>query len=69
MTIGVDVPPVEHEQEALLLMFHHLKLAAAYFEATPLDIDLADLPDVHSKTAMWRWLESMDALYPQEEAD
>ena len=35
MSLNIDAYPVENEQEALVLMTHHLQLAAAYFEATP----------------------------------
>jgi hypothetical protein len=61
-TIGVDVPPVT-EQEAVAFMFHHLKLAAAYFEATPTEIRT---PDHFSASAMRMWLEAMESLYPEE---
>jgi hypothetical protein len=67
MSINVNVPPVEDEQAALALMFHHLALAAAYFEATPQDISVDDVPDVFSKTAIMWWLQGMEALYPGDD--
>ena len=67
MSINVDVSPVDDEEEALLLMFHHLKLAATYFEATPSVIN--DVPETFHTSAMWAWLQAMDDLYPREEAD
>ena len=60
MTIGIDVPPVDNEQEALALMFYHLKMAAAYFEASPTEIET---PDTHSKYAIQAWLMQMEAMY------
>ena len=65
MTIRIDIPPVDDEQEALVLMFHHLKMAAAYFEATPTSI--GTVPDVHSAPAIRAWLEAMEGLYPEDE--
>lgn len=65
MSINVDMPPVVDEQHALRLMFHHLELAASYFEATPKVISI--VPDVFSVTAMKAWLEAMEALYPVEQ--
>lgn len=64
MAIGVDMPPVENEQEALVLMLHHLKLAAAYFEATP---TVFDVPEHFSSPAIWAWVVAMAALYPEED--
>lgn len=64
MTINVDIPPVEDEQEALYLMLYHLKLAAMYFEATPLEITI---PETHSQCAIRSWLASMESLYSDEE--
>jgi len=64
MTIGVDVTPVEDEQEALLLMLHHLKLAAAYFEATPTTFGV---PEHFSTPAIRAWLGAMETLYPEED--
>jgi hypothetical protein len=67
MSINVNVPPVEDEQAALTLMFYHLALAAAYFEATPRDIKYEDVPDTFSRNVMWGWLGAMDALYPGDD--
>ena len=65
MAINVDVPPVSDEQAALALMFHHLRLAAAYFEATPSKI--ADVPEGFSAPAMFAWIEAMEDQDPQED--
>jgi hypothetical protein len=65
MAINIDVPPVDDEQEALALMFHHLKLAAAYFEATP---NTFDIPEHFSAAPMRAWAEAMEALYTEMEA-
>lgn len=66
MAIGVDIRGVENEAEALALMLHHLRLAAAYFEATP-----EQLPEIasddFSKPAIDAWLAGMEALYPKED--
>jgi len=35
---SIDVPPITHD-EALVLMCHHLSLAASYYEATDEDSD------------------------------
>lgn len=67
MSIGISTTPVKDEQEALFLMFHHLQLAAAYFEATPTRIAYSDVPETFSEDAMREWLSVMDGLYPQEE--
>lgn len=67
MTIGVDAPPVVDEQEAQTLLLHHLKLAAMYFEASPVDL-MAALPgDEFSLPAMTAWVSAMEALYPEED--
>ena len=63
-TINIHAPAVT-EQEALAFMFHHLSLAATYFEATPTNIRT---PDCFSAPAMRVWLEAMEGLYPSEEA-
>jgi hypothetical protein len=63
MSVYVSAPPVENEQEALTLMFHHLELAAAYFEETPRAI--SPIPDTHSRPAVCAWLAEMEALYPE----
>jgi hypothetical protein len=61
MTINIDGLPVESEQEAMTLMFHHLALAAQYFEATPLELVF---PETFSAPAMKAWADGMNALYP-----
>ena len=63
MAINVDAQPVKVELEALFLMFHHLKLAATYFEATPINFDL---PNTFSQPAMRAWLDGMEKLYPED---
>jgi hypothetical protein len=63
MVINVSAPPVENEQEARLLMMHHLRLAALYFEATPKVI--SSVPDTFSQHAIRAWLAEMEALYPE----
>ena len=65
MATNIDAPPVADEQEALSLMFHHLYLAAAYFEAAPSNIDKCK-PQTFSAPAIWAWLDAMDKLYPDE---
>lgn len=65
MTIYIDITPVEDEQEALTLMLHHLKLAAAYFEATPTDITREMVGYTYSAPAIMLWLQGMEALYPE----
>jgi len=62
MAIGIDITGVDDEQEALTFMFHHLKLAAAYFEATPKTFDI---PEHFSAAPMRAWAEAMEALYPE----
>jgi hypothetical protein len=64
MAIYVDAPLVKNEQEALFLMFHHLELAAAYFEAAPAAVQVAD---VFSHAAICPWLQEMDSLYTRDE--
>ena len=66
--INVCVAPVADEDEALFLMLHHLQLAAAYFEATPLEITPADIGDHFYAPAIKAWLTVMTDLYPEEEA-
>jgi len=68
MTIGVDAPRVANEDEALILMLHHLQFAAMYFEATPSVIAKSFAADEFSKSAIDAWLGAMEALYPAEEA-
>lgn len=60
--INIDLYPLEDAEEAAALMFHHLKIAAAYFEAMPLNVRT---PEHFSKPAMIAWLEAMEALYPE----
>lgn len=68
MSIGVDVPGVDSEQEAEVLLFHHLALAAAYFEATnPALIDRVP-GNRFDTTAVRAWVVAMEALYPEDEA-
>lgn len=64
MAINIDGLPVENEQEAMTLMFHHLALAAQYFEATPL---VFKYPETHSQSAMKAWVRAMNELYPESE--
>lgn len=64
MTIGVDAPRVANGEEANLLLVHHLRLAAMYFEASTEDL-IAVLPsDDFSLPAMQVWVGAMEALYP-----
>lgn len=66
MSIGVDAPRVEDEAEARVLLLHHLRLAAMYFEASPEDL-IETLPgDEFSLPAMTAWVGAMEALYPSE---
>jgi hypothetical protein len=67
MGLTVDVPPVDDGEAALTLMFHHLQLAAAYFEATPSLIELKDIPATFSAAPIRAWLAAMEALYPEDE--
>lgn len=64
MSIGVDAFPVENEEEARILMLHHLRLAAMYFEATPTKIEVPE--DEFSRPAMNAWLDAMEGLYPDD---
>lgn len=66
MSTGIDCPPVSGAIEAETLCIYHLKMAAAYFEATDLDL-CARLPaDEFSRPAMAAWAENMEALYPDD---
>lgn len=68
MSIGIDVPAVDSGKEAEVLLFHHLALAAAYFEATnPALIDRVP-GDRSDTTAVRAWVVAMEALYPEDEA-
>jgi hypothetical protein len=64
--MNIDAPPVADEAEALSLMLHHLKLAAAYFEATPEDLSAHLTGDHFSAPAIGAWLVAMEALYPKD---
>lgn len=64
MTIRVDAPPVEDEEAALFLMLYHLRMAAMYFEATPLVGRPSD-PKEFSLPAMQAWFDEMNNLYPE----
>lgn len=64
MSIGVDAFPVENEEEARILMLHHLRLAAMYFEATPEHLNLPT--DEFSSPAMEAWVSKMEGLYPDD---
>ena len=62
--MNIEAPPVADENEAALLMFHHLRLAAAYFEAAPKDITV---DSIHfSLPAIVAWISAMEALYPDD---
>lgn len=61
MSIGIDAFPVADEEEARVLMIHHLRLAAMYFEATPNDLRLPN--DEFSSAAMIAWACAMEGLY------
>lgn len=63
--LNVDAPPVT-AKEADFLAIYHLRMAAMYFEAT--DENLCErLPaDEFSRSAMAAWVESMEALYPED---
>ena len=62
--MNIDAPSVADEDEAVVLMLHHLRLAAAYFEATPKAITL-DFEDF-SQPAIVAWIAAMEALYPDD---
>lgn len=66
MSIGIDGPPVKDAEEAEFLVLYHLKMAAAYFEATNLDLCERLPADEFSRPAMAAWVENMEALYPEE---
>lgn len=66
MTINVDILPVQDEEEALLLMLHHLHLAASYFEATPAPVRESMVPDTYAAPAIWSFIKTMDNLYPED---
>jgi hypothetical protein len=64
--IHVDSPSVRDETEALVLMEHHLKLAAHYFEATPEQWPHSFAEDHFSHPAIVAWAKAMEALYPKD---
>lgn len=72
--IGIDVIPVR-EADAITLMVHHLSLAAAYFEATPEDIQpaLDEIVDTFGeknsfgRIAAERFVTSLQTMYEQSE--
>ena len=64
--MNIDSPTVENEIEALFLMTYHLRMAAAYFEATPTDRPHAFAHGEFSKPAIEAWLAQMEALYPED---
>lgn len=66
MSIGVDAPRVETGAEAEMLMIHHLKLAAMYFEATDERVGERVPTDDFSSKAMAAWVASMEELYPED---
>jgi len=66
MSINVDAPPVEDEQEALTLMIYHLRLAAMYFEATPELLPARWAANHFSSPAMIEWASEMEKLYPED---
>lgn len=71
MTIRVDAPPVENEEEAYALMVHHLRLAAAYFEGTELAVVgrlAADDLDFVGEAAV-AFARVLDASYEKEPVD
>ena len=61
--INVDVAGVKDGSEAKTLMFHHLALAASYFEAAGCADKPAKVPDHFSRVAMKAWLLEMEAIY------
>lgn len=72
--IGIDVIPVR-EADAITLMIHHLSLAAAYFEATPTDIQpaLDEIVDTfgennnYGRIAAERFVTALNTMYEQDE--
>jgi len=60
--INVDVAGVMDESEAQILMFHHLALAASYFEAAGTNIP-KKIPSDFSQVAMKAWLLEMEGIY------
>lgn len=66
MSIHVDVAPVKDGQEAEFLVFYHLSLAAAYFEATDDNLAQRIPPNLFHDPATRAWVAAMEALYPEE---
>ena len=62
--MNIDTPTVIDEAEAIVLMLHHLQLAAAYFEATPKVIPIDFIHFSHP--AIVAWIAAMEALYPDD---
>lgn len=56
---------VKNSKEAEVLMIHHLRLAASFFEATDVALNLPQDDFTHS--AMSAWVNAMEALYPDGE--
>jgi hypothetical protein len=61
----IDGLQVRDETEAMVLMLHHLKLAARYFEATPTTYPHSFLDEEFSAPAVAAWLVEMERLYPE----
>lgn len=66
MSIGIDAPRVENAAEAETLLFHHLRLAAMYFEATDENLTRRVPSGEFSAPAMTEWVAAMEKLYPED---
>lgn len=66
MTVNIDAPPVRDETEALVLMEHHLQLAATYFEAAPEKWPHSFGEDHFSHPAILAWRKAMEAIYRED---
>lgn len=64
--MNIDAPPVNDGTEALVLMLHHLRLAAMYFEATPEEYPHSYCDEDFSRPAIRAWVTNMEALYPKD---
>ncbi len=64
MALHTGSIPLSDGQEAIYLMFYHLRIAALLFEATDLNPEIPT--GEFSAPAMRAWLEQMEALYPEE---
>ncbi len=64
--MNIDAPSVANETEAMVLMLHHLKLAAMYFEATPEVYPHSFTSGEFSEPAMRAWIAAMEDLYPKD---